>query len=267
MEKFSIHDELSIFYKENGFLVLKDLFSQDELTETLNDIYKLFETRFKDLDNKTLNRIELINNYYNAEKEIWSQCEKHMWDLLSILRLASKIEVTNALKKIGLKSPMILTRPEVRTDMPDDRQYMQPWHQDWRYSKTSLNAITIWIPLHDVRKENGTIDVIPKSHLFGLLKEKEIPNPRRFVISDERISGLPFETMELNHGDCVIFSQFIVHRSGNNTSGKPRITTQQRVTDYSESTYIERGMPIADSPEELINGFPTAEDVERVFKY
>ena len=204
--------------------------------------------------------------YYESEKEMWRPCARRMFDLLSVYSLAANPYVAKLLKKIGLKTPMISTRPEVRTDMPGDEQYMQLWHQDWRYGQGSLNAVTIWVPLHKVGVENGAIEVIPKTHLLGYLETEELSNPRRFLIVDARLKNLLSCPVELEFGESVVFSQMLVHRSGYNRTNLPRLTVQLRFVDYSEDSFVENGFPAPTSSDLLWKHPPSAEDMKRVFR-
>jgi phytanoyl-CoA hydroxylase len=188
-----------------------------------------------------------------------------MWDLLGVFSLAAKPEVRDVLLVLGLEGPMISTRPEVRTDMPADEQYMQPWHQDWRYGQGSINSVTFWIPLQDVTVENGTIDVMPGTHVLGVLENEELHNPRRFSVTDPRIDGLPYEPAELSFGEAIAFSQLLVHRSGHNTSGAPRLTIQSRFTDFAEPHALRNGLRVASSSELVWDAPPNEADARAAF--
>lgn len=47
-----------------------------------------------------------------------------------------------------------------------------PWHQDASSNVSSM--ATLWIPLQDVNDENGTLQVIPKQHQYGVLPVSDI---------------------------------------------------------------------------------------------
>jgi phytanoyl-CoA hydroxylase len=172
-----------------------------------------------------------------------------MWDLLGVYSLAAGPAVDTALRKLGLGEPMISTRPEVRTDMPGDEHYMQPWHQDWRYGQGSVNAVTIWTPLRDVGVENGTIDVMPRTHLLGYPETEE----------------LEYGPAEMRFGEAIVFSQRLVHRSGFNRSGRARVTVQTRFSDAAEPDFVRRGFPTPAGSELVWDAPPSRADVESVF--
>lgn len=261
-QKFSVTEDFTKFYNENGYVMLNNLFPQNDLERVRKDIFDLFDTRFLKINENRLSGYELLINHYGRDD--WRQCAKRMWDLVSVFGLATKPNVIDVLRKMGLRKPIISTRPEIRTDMPKDQKYRQPWHQDWRYAQGSYNAATFWIPLQKVTIENGTIDIIPKSHLLGLLGTEELENPRRFSITDPRIEKMPYFPVELEMGECVAFSQMLVHRSGENITKSPRLSAQLRYADYSDSSFIAEGYPVAASSELVWKDLPSEIDMQRI---
>lgn len=265
MKKFTLSDDFASFYQEEGYVVISDAFSAPELAAIRTDIFDLFESRFREINPAGLRGIELMAHYHGENRAAWHQCARRMYDLLGIYRLACKPQVLEVVSKLGLAKPMISTRPEVRTDMPRDEQYTQGWHQDWRFGQGSLNSVTFWVPLHDVSEENGTVEVMPGTHTMGYLACDELLNPRRFVIPEDTLAGRPFFPVEIKQGDALVFSQMLVHRSGYNRSGQPRLTTQIRFVDYAERRFVEQGLPSPVSSDLLWEATPSAADMAAIF--
>jgi phytanoyl-CoA hydroxylase len=264
LKRFSVQDDVSAFYREHGFVIFSDLFDARDIAQTRDDVLALFERRFESINGGGATGLDLVNAYYASHKTLWRQCAQRMWDILSVYELAVRPGVRDTLRRLGLAAPIISTRPEVRTDMPGDSHYMQPWHQDWRYGQGSVNSVTFWLPFQDVDIENGTIDVMPGSHLLGYLEVEELKDPRRFSIVDPRIEELPYEPVVMELGEVIVFSQLLVHRSGFNRSGLPRLTMQMRFTDSAEPRFLENGFPAPATSELLWDHPPTAAEVGRV---
>jgi phytanoyl-CoA hydroxylase len=245
--------------------VFTDLFSDVQLLRARAEIFELFHRRFGDVDAAGLTDERLLQHYSEVDKQRWRECARRMWDLLGVYALAAEPAVDTALRHLGLVQPIISTRPEVRTDMPGDEQYMQPWHQDWRYGQGSVNAVTIWTPLRDVGVDDGTIDVMPGSHLFGYLENEELDNPRRFSIVDPRIERQDYLPAELRFGESIVFSQMLVHRSGYNKSGLARVTVQQRFSDAAEPEFARRGFPMPTGSELVWDTPPSSDDMAAAF--
>ena len=268
MKKFSVSDDFESFYRKKGYVVLTDVFEPEELTCVRDDIHSLWETRFEPIDSGELSGDELITEYYNSHSEEWGQCASEMWNLPSVARLAPKETVLTAIQKAGIKQPIMTSRPQVRVDMPEDDQFRIPWHQDWRFGQGSLNSVTMWIPHHGVTAENGAIDAKPGTHTLGYLDVKKETNPRRFIIESNEIDDYSEVTMELDLGEVVLFSQFLAHQSGYNSTNDPRITTQIRYSDYTDQRFIEEGYPSPSSSEMEVTWDqpPTRDDLETVFR-
>jgi len=265
MTKFTVADDFGDFYQREGYVVVRDAFDHAELEAAREDVFRLFETRLRPVNVGGLKGLDLLAEFYTRDRKKWQQAARRMFDLLSIYRLAAKPQVLEIVGKLGLQRPMISTRPEVRTDMPADTQYTQPWHQDWRYGQGSLNSVTFWVPLHDVGVENGTVDVMPDTHTMGYIDCEELSNPRRFSIPEAAIAGRPHFPAILRQGEALVFSQMLVHRSGFNRSGVPRLTTQIRFVDYVEPRFVEEGLPSPQTSDLLWSRTPSAADMATVF--
>jgi phytanoyl-CoA hydroxylase len=265
LERFSIHDDFAPVYREMGYVVLTDLYPTDHLARARDQVFEHFGRGLADVNAEGLREERLLEQFYEGDRERWRACARRMWDLLGVYSLAATPTVDDVLRRLGLHEPMISTRPEVRTDMPGDEQYMQPWHQDWRYGQGSVNAVTIWTPLRDVRVENGTIDVMPGTHLLGYLDTEELTEPRRFSIVDDRIVDFDHEPAEMRFGEAILFSQLLVHRSGFNRSGRARVTVQTRFSDAAEPGFVRRGFPTPAGSELVWDTPPSRADVEAAF--
>lgn len=257
--RFDVGPNARAFYREFGYVVVADLFEKDDLAATRDAIFDLFGRRLGQTGERAL------ADGQSLDLDVWRQCARRMYDLLPVYGLAVAPRVPLLLSALGLESPLISTRPEVRTDMPGDAQYTQPWHQDWRYGQGSVNAITIWIPLHDVSVENGTVEVMPGSHGKGYLDVEQLDNPRRFAIAEEQLGEFESVPAEMVFGEALVFSQFLVHRSGYNQSGRPRVTVQLRFSDAAEPCFAKEGFPTPAGSELAWENPPSAATVAEVF--
>jgi ectoine hydroxylase-related dioxygenase (phytanoyl-CoA dioxygenase family) len=140
-------------------------------------------------------------------------------------------------------------------------------HQDWRSMQGSLNSVVIWIPLVDIKKELGALEILPKSHLDGL-RTDHVENGFGMVsLSEEEKERII--SVEINAGDVLLFSSFLIHQSGNNITNKPRWSCHFRYNDLDESTFIQRKFahPYIYKPiEELTTkDFPSKEDLSKIY--
>ena len=130
----------------------------------------------------------------------------------------------------------------------------------------SLNSIIVWVPLIDIRPELGPLEVIPKSHKLGLCAKELVDG---FGICEDT-KNEDFISVEMNAGDALFFSSFLIHKSGENSSDLIRWSCHFRYNDIKDITFIERGFPTpytySPNPNIITPDFPSQEQIEKIFK-
>jgi polysaccharide pyruvyl transferase WcaK-like protein len=97
-----------------------------------------------------------------------------------------------------------------------------PWHQDagdvWKLDRDPI--LTSWIALDPATRQNGCLQVIPGSHRLGLLSKNGS------TLSDaDATTHCPdgaIVHLEIGAGEAVVLHNWMLHRSGINTSAIPR---------------------------------------------
>ena len=116
---------------------------------------------------------------------------------------------------ISLFRAMVMNKPAGQgTDLP--------WHQDggavWALDRDPL--VTVWVGLDTATPENGCMEIVPGSHRLGLLTWSGS------TISDEAATRLCSATsvvpLPVEEGHAVLLHNWLLHRSGVNTSPMPR---------------------------------------------
>jgi phytanoyl-CoA hydroxylase len=267
-------------YKKNGFFLLKDFFNKSKIEEILNDAKNIFLNQI--IEKKYISNCKLedlkeseFNDYlyklFTDFPDIISNCGKQIQHLISLHRLSLDKEIITVLKDLGIKFPNISTRPVLYFNHPKLAKkkvyHTVEAHQDWRSMQGSLNSIVIWVPLVDVDKDLGALKVLPGSHLKGLKTDEIIDGFGMVNVTREEKEK--FKSIEVNSGDILIFSSFLVHESGINTTDSPRWSCHFRYNDLDEKTFIERNYPhsyIYKPIEDLITGnFPSKELISNIF--
>ena len=268
------------FYKKNGYLFLKDFFSNEEIKKVLDDAKSVFLRQFiekKYLTNCNLEDIseEVFNNFlyrlFDEDIECLSNSGKQIQHLISLHSLSLQSKVIELLKQTGVQTPIISTRPVLYFNHPKLAKqkvfHTVDAHQDWRSMQGSLNSVVIWIPLVDINKDLGALEILPGSHLDGL-RTDHIENGFGMVsLSKEENDKLV--SVEIKIGDALLFSSFLIHQSGNNITNKPRWSCHFRYNDLEDTTFINRkyAHPYIYKPiEELITkDFPSKEELIKIF--
>lgn len=132
----------------------------------------------------------------------------------------------------------------VRIDLPnEDRFLFDYWHQDYPYSMVSRRGCVLWIPLNHVTTNVGPVEILPRSHVRGVLPV-EVDEKGSFIVDDhEFLEGLSPVKNEANVGDVVAFDLLTAHRSSPNRSKRPRWTLSFRYCDMNDATSIREGWP------------------------
>jgi ectoine hydroxylase-related dioxygenase (phytanoyl-CoA dioxygenase family) len=130
----------------------------------------------------------------------------------------------------------------------------------------SLDAVVVWVALADIDKSLGALEVIPGSHCRGLLPANMGDGYGHISNSRDLSAVTP---VEVEAGDALFFSAFLVHQSGTNSTQSIRWSCHFRYNNIEEETFIERGFPhsyVYYPREELITkGFPNPAQLASLF--
>ena len=263
-------------FKEQGYVLLKNFFEKEEVERIRHEAKQIFamqmvshgivpptELREEEFDNGMFKLFE-------ADLQTFINCGKHAQHLISLHRLSLDPRITDVLGKLGLEFPSISTRPVMYFNAERLAKKEVYWklstHQDWRSMQGSLDAVIVWIPLVNIDKNLGALEVIPGSHKWGLLEADIVDGFGNLSQSVDETRLVP---IEIEAGDALFFSSLLVHRSGTNVTDSIRWSCHFRYNNLHEETFIQRGYPhpyIYQPQEDLITpGFPKDEQVEKVF--
>ncbi|MEG8989727.1 phytanoyl-CoA dioxygenase family protein [Ignavibacteria bacterium 4148-Me] len=213
--KYKITQEQIEQYQNEGYFVLENIISEDQLKE-----------------------IRAECDYLVKEQE--AQMDKEKIDVLGLSKRNSRYFIFNAYKYRPYLEKFIFSEPmaEICKSTIGNNAYLFweqfvvkgtdkkgaefTWHQDSGYvDGPHKYYVNCWIPLDDVNEENGTIYILPYS-IAGTkekVEHKQIPNSsdRQGYFGPEK--GIP---MNVKAGSIVVFSSVTFHRSGANYTDKMR---------------------------------------------
>ncbi len=104
------------------------------------------------------------------------------------------------------------------------------WHQDLLYwgLKPQEGVLTVWLGLTDANEKNGAMQVVCGSHQQGMREHENICDEHNMLMSSQN-SSLTEEdeqsriNVELLAGQFSMHHSMVLHGSGPNLSGRPRI--------------------------------------------
>lgn len=120
----------------------------------------------------------------------------------------------------------------VKTPVPESAMCV---HQDMTLvDESKYTGINIWVPLIDLNDENGTLEVLPRSHrIFPTYRGSSIPE--FFGSCPEYVKRYMIKVYP-RAGEAVIFDQSIIHYSQANRSNDIRIVTNTYFT-HQDATF------------------------------
>jgi phytanoyl-CoA hydroxylase len=263
-------------YRENGFVLAKGFFPPEEVEQIYADAREVFTLQMRRLGivaSRAPSESEFeagMFKLFEADLQTFTNCGKQAQHLISLHRLSLDQRIVSALKDLGLEFPNISTRPLLYFNAERLAKKEVYWrldvHQDWRSMQGSLDSVVVWLPLIDIDKTLGALQLYPGSHKWGLL-EAEIVDGYGHLRSD--LDKAKLLSAEVERGDALFFSSLLVHQSGTNVSPSIRWSCHFRYNNLSEPTFIERGFPhpyLYKPQSDLITpNFPSPTEVRKIF--
>lgn len=263
-------------YRRAGFVHLRGLFRPAEVEQIRAEAKEVFALQMRArgilpaLDVPEAEFEQGMFRLFVEDLQTFSNCGKHAQHLISLHRLALDARITDVLAQLGLASPSICTRPvlyfnSARLATKEVYWKLAP-HQDWRSMQGSLDAVVVWLPLVDINRALGALEVIPGSHRRGLLPADMVDG---YGNLREPLDTSAAVAVEVARGDALFFSAFLVHQSGVNATDAIRWSCHFRYNNLREPTFVARGFPhpyIYRPIEELLTpAFPTRQMLDELF--
>lgn len=121
-----------------------------------------------------------------------------------------------------------------------------PVHQNWTFvDEEAYRSVSVWIPLVDVTRENGTMEVVPGSHL-GVSAFRGPLIPWVFVDMIDTLKEKYMVPLNLKAGQAAIIDDAILHYTSQNETEKVRGTVQI-IAKPKEATAIHYHRPSEDA--------------------
>ncbi len=210
---------------------------------------------------------------HSQNQQIYLQSLKLWAKLFSLQALIMHESIVAITKSFGIERAIFQTSPVVHVMAGDlkitDGYHGVGAHQDWPALQSGLDTITIWFPFMNVDRNNYPVELIPGSHRQGLFPGKSAQNI--YAVDPDSYNENDFIPMEVNQGDVLFMSNFILHRTSLLGDRGFRIAGSARYENACEKTFIERNYPSAQKriiERELLNpSFPNKALLEEVYSF
>lgn len=212
--------DLAQFYAENGFALLADALTREEVDELNADAVRLCRGELGDIDGAETVADRTIAGETDEETLRRFLCIHYPHKVSDVaLRALTQPRIVAALTtvigpNVKAMQSMLFIKSEGKPG--------QAWHQDEYFIPTRDRSLTgVWIALDDATVENGCLWVLPGSHQRGVLYPARDQDDPRFDCSIEAYD-FPYRVedsvpVEIPAGTAVIFNGYLLHRSLENS--------------------------------------------------
>jgi phytanoyl-CoA hydroxylase len=188
---------------EDGYVVVDDVFTAEECDEITALVEQAaFELALGDASDGPLSYRPMM---HLASPELTAVATDRRWAPI-VLPLLGTGDARLYWEQAVAKPP------QARTELP--------WHQDNGYTPlVPEEYVTCWLALDDADVDNGCLWVIPGSHRQGTVRHRNGAGPFRVGYDGPDVDGVP---VPVRRGSVLVFSSLLMHRSGPNTTDRPR---------------------------------------------
>ncbi len=236
-------------FKENGYIIIKDLISKNLIKKIQKIILKRSKNYLKSTKNfKNFYDKSLHNGLINLKKNNPSRFGSFYDSLQKSLELYSIIFDKKLLLKISNLSKLKINNmsfngENIRMDIPNDKLHSLDWHQDRSYymqNHDGNKGLVCWIPLMNIKKNLGPLQICSKSHLDGFINNfkssrKNNSSTQKKVEINKKYKIINCTVKE---GDALFLSKNTIHASGRNKSNLIRFSLQVRIHDLMDENYL-----------------------------
>jgi phytanoyl-CoA hydroxylase len=199
------------FFEEHGYVIAKQLFSQDEAASLREHFMALRAEGAKEHDMEADTKID-----GDPLKKFPRMLHMQRWDKRS-LEWALNERITKNVQLI-LDDEPLLAQTMLYFKPPGARG--QAMHQDQYYLRAKPGTcLAAWMALDDTDVENGCMHVVPGSHTWELLCPVKADSSQSFTDTAVPLpEGTKVVPIDMEAGDVLFFNGQLVHGSSPNVS-------------------------------------------------
>ncbi|CAH2046117.1 unnamed protein product, partial [Iphiclides podalirius] len=232
------------FYKENGYILIKNPFKEEELNRLSEEYDNLFRRK-----NESKTESSWVGSDENHREVGSPYTVKGIHNVQMHHAVLAKLlfhdEILDALEDIMETENIILHHTKAHYK-PPEKGASYPMHQDYQYFPYKNDSmVAAFINFDDSGPENGGLFVYPGSHKLGPLDDVGARETKQFHYVDQNKFPIEKATPVIaKRGDVVIFSYLLVHGSTPNFSKRPRRMLLIQYADaHDEPAGGERSQP------------------------
>ncbi len=256
----SLTDEQKRFYETDGYLVLPNLLSDDEMAPAREAMTRKVDRIAEQmLANGAITdalqhrpfKYRLAELFAGKTDQDFLSYGGRSWRdrLPGYFKLMSNPKIIDAVESlIGpeiFSNPVYNTRPKV----PKVAAGAVPWHQDKSYwpDANSNPVITVWIPLVDSTHENGCLHLIPGTHTRRVYDyhHEGVTGTKYLEISEQQVKEESKKrqiiALPISAGSAILFNDRLLHMSTPNNSDHVRWSVDLRYQPTDQDPMAQHG--------------------------
>lgn len=247
IKRFDISDTESAksFFDKNGFVIFKNAFTKSCLEEFRLEVSEIIKAHLARASISTVYGGDEIFDFamHDLEQkghEYVASIYDTIFQCPSFFRIISEKSLTDSVRCLfdNHNVPLYGYTNRCRIDPPKDESRTYGWHQEVFYTVPRGNYLQTWAPLiRNTNVENGTIQVAVGSHKEGIAKQtwNEVDGrATQILVAPEIINKYEQKSVEMELGELLIFSGYLAHQSGTNTSNQHRYSLVGMYHDASK---------------------------------
>jgi Phytanoyl-CoA dioxygenase (PhyH) len=244
-------ERLQGLYAEHGVLVLRGFYDQEaDIAPVLEDIRRIIElvAAKYGIDADCSTSLAAMTEGYRAVIGVDRRFGGEVYDAVkqspSFIRLLADRRHEDLYRTIapGCVPGIAAGGYGIRIDNPFEEKFRAQWHQEFPAQLRSLDGVVFWSPLLSVTRDMGPVQVLPGSHLEGLLQTRSDSagagksGAYALFLENEDAIVSRYSVVEplLEPGDLIVMNFLLLHQSGFNTSDRPRWSMQFRYFNFAD---------------------------------
>lgn len=263
-------------FSEQGYVVARGLLDRETVDGLSNSFKRTVDNSLAQLGRggPTSSLLEALEKLHGADINTYKRVVGSLWRKETATKVCNDSRIIGFLKEKFGWSDIYLPGGQVALIMAESLRIPGGYfgivsHQDFPSVQGSLDGVVVWFPLMDVAADNFPMEIIPGSHLRGMLPMID-HGPSTSEVDPACIADMNFVPLEMMAGDVAFMSVFTVHRSC--LVGRPdafRVAMSTRFDNADEPTFVERCYPTAYTRSverrQYVKDFPQLDQVKATF--
>ncbi|XP_075982914.1 phytanoyl-CoA dioxygenase, peroxisomal-like [Anticarsia gemmatalis] len=213
--------EEKLFYKKNGYIIVKNVLPAEELNEITEEYDKLFARKNQEKMESSWTGSDANDRKNDSEYTVKGIHNLQYHHAVFSSFLFNK-KLLSALEDV-METPNIVLHHTKAHFKPPEKGAAYPMHQDYHYFPYEQDSmVAAFLHLDAAGPENGGLFVYPGSHLLGPQEDIGAKESNFHYVDQKKFPLSGAKPVIADRGDVVIFSYLLVHGSPPNLSTRPR---------------------------------------------